>query len=577
MDVRDGGLRHADKERLETVVTALQNGGHFAIVVLAREISFSPAGDFLELGLDEPAIATFHLTTDDEVMRMFASPQAHENALVFLRLANVGTSAMAALNLHRDKLRSRPCRFVLWLDGQLGQARFADRAPDCYSVREALAFVEGQKVWHVPINEPMDEAGSGKTALKAIFVDDSPPIALRVRLMSALYAENARKAREILSAIPRHWWTSNKTKFYMAYYDAKLLRHEGHWEEAEAVLQRMLGEVIEGKNLRWVHEYFAELASLLAYRAELDEALRLLNSLPFSHLRLPEKRLRFSVELQCANPDAVEALRGPLADEIRNDSEVFDTLIMARAKVEGIQACIDAGLLPPAQEEVMIAELDRLDADLQTLSTMPVQASIDAAILCADVRLARRGAENEARIHAERALALTRKEVPEMIPLTVRRIAVAMLRTGDDLASLDTLLVEALNTANDNELAAEAVRLHGLRLWLAHGRGEVLNELEEALEASFQRCGSVLVEAEVLYQIGRGMNRPAYLERARRIYRRLPWPAREISCLEALGKTALAQMRCAQFELRLHARILERRTELPPIGPGSDIGAITVT
>lgn len=567
MRVRDGDLRHADKERLRTVVTALQSGGHFVIVVLANEASFFPAKEFLEQELDEAAMRTFDLRTAEEVMHMLAAPEAHRDVLVFLRLVKDSTGAMAALNLHRDKLRSRPCRFVLWLEGVEGQARFADHAPDCYSVREALAFVEGQRSLHAAAEQRTSDVGTGKIAVNLESMADLRTRfrveSLFFKIESALNHGDIRRARRLLLDAPRHWWDSRTNQFCMADVDARVLRHEGHWEQAEAVLQKQLDAAILDKQQPWVDRYLVELASLLADRAEFDEALGLLHSLESS---TPDQSLLHSlIELQCANPEAIEKLRGPLVDKLPLQAEVEHTLKLVQAKAEGIRSCVDAGFLPPARADELVVEVDELAAYIQT--TFSPQWCIPAAILGADVRLARRGTEKQARTNAERALALARDTAPEMIPFCVRRIGLAMLRTGDDLSSLDALLLEALDAASNNNLPAEAARLRGLRLWLAHSRGEALAELEEALETAFQRCGSVLVEAEILYQIGRGMNRPALLERARRIYRRLPWPAREIACLEALGKTEMAKTRGEQFGLRLLLLGLERRTEPPPMNP----------
>ena len=66
------------------------------------------------------------------------------------------------------------------------------------------------------------------------------------------------------------------------------------------------------------------------------------------------------------------------------------------------------------------------------------------------------------------------------------------------IRQLTTLLDDASHSADTHHLPGEAARIAGLRLWHAAQRGAPADDGEKALEASFNRCGSKLVEAEVL-------------------------------------------------------------------------------
>ncbi|WP_437944408.1 hypothetical protein WMF27_20315 [Sorangium sp. So ce281] len=62
---------------------------------------------------------------------------------------------MLALNLNRDKLLSRRCRFLLRLRGLEAFQRFVREAPDCYSIRDAVALIEPQEAIELePSREP---------------------------------------------------------------------------------------------------------------------------------------------------------------------------------------------------------------------------------------------------------------------------------------------------------------------------------------------------------------------------------------------------------------------------------------
>lgn len=162
-------LRRADEQQLQVVGTALERG-RFAIVVaddavwplVRRALGVEPAGSFA-------------LETGDDVVKMFALTVSAGEGVVFLQLGEQATGAMAALNLNRDKLTSRSCRFLLRLAGLEAYRRFVREAPDAYSVRDAAALIETQEVVDLgtsPEGEPeaeverrIAEEGSGDALL----------------------------------------------------------------------------------------------------------------------------------------------------------------------------------------------------------------------------------------------------------------------------------------------------------------------------------------------------------------------------------------------------------------------------
>ncbi|MEZ4309542.1 MAG: hypothetical protein R3F14_16010 [Polyangiaceae bacterium] len=142
MSTAGSHLLKADEQRLKVVVRALSRGGRM-VVVVAGDPVWGSARELLARELPGASWAEFTLTSGDEVMRMFASPEVREPGIVVLHVGAADRRAMHALNLNRDKLTRQACQFVLRLAGREAQERFTKEAADAYSVRDALAFVEG--------------------------------------------------------------------------------------------------------------------------------------------------------------------------------------------------------------------------------------------------------------------------------------------------------------------------------------------------------------------------------------------------------------------------------------------------
>ncbi len=136
-------LRQGDEQQIRGVLAALRHGGRFVIIV-AEEAIFPAVREALARGISPLPLHEVSLVTGDDVMRLFASPVIARDGIVVLHIGDDAAGAVEALNLHRDKLRRNPCRFVLWLDGAEVHRRFAREAPDCYSFRDAVALVEGR-------------------------------------------------------------------------------------------------------------------------------------------------------------------------------------------------------------------------------------------------------------------------------------------------------------------------------------------------------------------------------------------------------------------------------------------------
>lgn len=129
-------LRRADEQQLRGLRAALERG-HFVIVV-ADDAAWPLVRS--AIGVEENG--EFTLETGGDVVQMFDSPAAAGEGVVFLHIGEPAADAMLALNLNRDKLLSRRCRFLLRLHGLETFQRFVREAPDCYSIRDAVALIE---------------------------------------------------------------------------------------------------------------------------------------------------------------------------------------------------------------------------------------------------------------------------------------------------------------------------------------------------------------------------------------------------------------------------------------------------
>lgn len=674
MSGADGPLRNSDVERLRGAALVLQRGGRFIVVVAATGV-WPAAKALLARELAPPAFHEVRLTTGEDVMRMFASAAAATEGIVVLHVGDDAGEAIQTLNLHRDKLRMQACRFVLRLDGATVQERFAREAPDCYSVRDAVVFVEGQapppafrpdlkklerlrrgvaatddpkeildlangllRLDHpeeahrefdrgiallesredlspeerstladlhachrfraspeeqrdhvrraLRVLEPVrgelaeqymatlghlrDAAGIDVTAARSALAlarrsaaDDRRIWAQLLLLASALCEHgDIKAARAAFEEVPPAARVSSSRRQQVGWVDAHLLWHEGRWEELERRLRTSIGAAFESGEEDWFAGLSADLARLLSDRGELEAAMEILAPLVDDRAAF----LRARIRRDRAEPQAIEALTGPLGADMPGPTALSDTIDEADVTSRHVRTAIEAGLLPPDRGAQLDAEIAALSAHVAAVAPMdPPWSRIRMELLVADDLLRRESAEDRARAAAERALSLARTGAAELIPACARRIAVARLRTGQ-LDELDDLLGDALAACEAHHLPGEAAHVSALRFWQAAAAGKDTADAERALETAIQRTGSVLIEAEALHQAGRGAGRPDLLERSRRIYRSLPWPAWEAQCLEAQGKKAAALARCNAFGLRLAALALERRDRPPPIG-----------
>lgn len=138
-----GKLRRADEQQIRGMIAALRHGGRFVIVVV-EEATWPEVKKALASSLSPPTLHEVRLVTGEDVIRLFSSPVVESDGTVILRIGADAAGAVEALNLHRDKLRQKRCRFVLWLEGAAVHERFVREAPDCYSFRDAVAVVEGR-------------------------------------------------------------------------------------------------------------------------------------------------------------------------------------------------------------------------------------------------------------------------------------------------------------------------------------------------------------------------------------------------------------------------------------------------
>jgi hypothetical protein len=560
-------LRRADEQQLRVVKAALERG-RFAVLVaddgvwpLAREaLGVEPAGELV-------------LESGDDVMQMFASPVTAGEGVVFLHVGEEAAGAMAALNLNRDKLKGRSCRFLLRLGGIEAYRRFVRDAPDAYSVRDAAVVLETKEAVDIgpaPEGEPDADVerriGAAREALQTA-EQKSPPDTEHVLRQALSFAaarqsrDDIRGASEALERLKVPWWAPGANRFFVSHLAAGILVDEGCWREARTKLEEALRASASTNDRFWVVWFAVQLARLLVDQGEPEAGLDVIASIDTR----AAGNLRLRVRRSQADADAFRDLES-LAYAPPPDSDLrFYALERARDDANWVRRAVRAGLF---QQEI----LTRADAAITALAARvaedaprdPPWLRIDAELLVADQHLAGVGGEQAATEPAERGLALARRGAPELVPACVRRLAVAALRSGST-EQLDILLEEAAQAAEVHHLPGEAARIAGLRLWHAVQQHGAVDGAEKALEEAFDRSGSVLVQAEVLLRTGRGAGRPDLVSRARRIYRSLPWPEREGACLEALGMVDAARARYEAFGLKLAALALDRSPAPEPV------------
>ncbi|MEZ4297604.1 MAG: hypothetical protein R3B70_21765 [Polyangiaceae bacterium] len=673
MSTESSHLLKADEQRLKVAVLALSRGGRL-VVVVAGDPVWESTKELLARELPGATWAEFTLTSGDEVMRMFASPAVREPGIVVLHVGAADRRAMHALNLNRDKLTRQACQFVLRLAGREAQERFAKEAADAYSVRDALAFVEGwtdgegHRVDEDEVERLVREAaetddperllslaerlgradrwkaahaamdrGIATLGLKsALSVDDrrtlsglhlvrrnaasdselrhhsreavralepvrdqlpdeyalvlaekrdaigADPKAARaaIALLQDAGASNAAIERAILSLaigalehadfraahdafaqIRVRDWMTGADRLGMIWHQANLLFEEGRWEEAE----RRLRAGVEQSALDGYRQWFVllsyNLAGLLLDRGECEAALRAIPE-PASPRGV---RFRSRILRLRAAPEAIAALGRPLQDVLLDPRNVEERLAIAASEARAIREAADAGLIEPARERELELELQAFTrATLQMVQESDRLARANVYMTLSDSALPHVGGEEQAREAAENALREIRDAAPELVPWCTHPIAIARLRSGD-LDGLTELLQQAASISAEQDLLSQAAKIAALGLWHATLTSRDISSAETALHAAIERSGSVLVEAQALHLAGRGARRPDLLERARRIYRSLPWPEREALCLEALGQKQAALARLDAFGLKLPLLAMERRAEPPPI------------
>ncbi len=663
-------LRRADEQQLRVVEAALKHG-RFAVVVAGDDVW--PLA-LKALGV-KPA-AEFVLESGDDTMRMFASPAAAGEGVLVLHLGEEARGAMGALNLNRDKLKARRCRFLLHLAGLDAYRRFVRDAPDAYSVRDATAVLEEQEAaglgpapegesdadlerkiaeareaddlfvlgeslvdagrfrmahraldrgiallsrgeelssterrtlaalhyfrgfgapreqQRAHFQEALRELGPARgeyerdyqnilgqlrdyygteltsvrealgAAAQAIPADAGHVMRQMIALAYAYYSRDGiREARATLERVSLPSWAAEHLRLELAELEARTLVDEGRWRDADSKLVDTLRDFASSEERRWLERIALQRALLLVNQGEPEAAIDAI-----AGVDTPDARtLRLNVRRSQADPEALRALEAPSYVPPPH-ADFLDALAQARQDAVHARLAVRAGLLPPETLPRIDAAIAALVAHVAEVApTDPPWSRIHAQLLLADQHLARVSEEPAAIEAATRALALARRGAPELVPKCARRIAVAALRSGATQL-LDALLDEAAQAADTHHLPGQAAGIAGLRLWQAVQRGSAVDLAEKAMEDAFARSGSVLIQAEVLLHTGRGAGRRDLLDRARSIYRSLPWPEREGACLEALGRPDLALARYQAFGLRLAALALERDPTPEPLG-----------
>ncbi|EYF01520.1 Hypothetical protein CAP_8081 [Chondromyces apiculatus DSM 436] len=185
-------LLREDEQQIQALLAALRHGGRFVILV-ADETTWPEAKKLLEHELCPPPLHEVPLATGEEVMRMFASPEATRAGTLVLHVGSDAAAAIAALNLHRDKLRKQRGRFVLRLDGPHVHRQFAHEAPDGYSFRDALAIVDGRAAVEVVRRVPA-RVSQIQEALKEEKGDAEQLLQLATELFKLAHLGEARRA-----------------------------------------------------------------------------------------------------------------------------------------------------------------------------------------------------------------------------------------------------------------------------------------------------------------------------------------------------------------------------------------------
>lgn len=132
-------LLSSDHHELELVARVLTEPRAFVVLVVPR---------WLEEAAQEALFETIHpqevveSPTPEEVVHYLA----HGGEEVVLMRPPSVREICEALNIHREKLRTRPLRLVLWLRGEEEFGTFLRAAPDAYSFRSRVAVLRGERV-----------------------------------------------------------------------------------------------------------------------------------------------------------------------------------------------------------------------------------------------------------------------------------------------------------------------------------------------------------------------------------------------------------------------------------------------
>jgi hypothetical protein len=341
----------------------------------------------------------------------------------------------------------------------------------------------------------------------------------------------------------------------------RILVDGGAWREASQI-------VSSGTGLEFVfgtfHSRLAELwATLLMQQGEGRAAARIIERIPLEVMRELTLIRIIADEGQIAHAASrvEEILRRPWESFPLG----FDDLFAAHQLLVHLTEQGTAAGIPVYSTDWLDARLAALHDHVEDHEDPdPPWDRIHCRLLQADAYLRRNGGEHAALSATEQALVLAEAEASILVPQTIRRGVVALLRLGE-LGRGRAWLSRGLACAREHGLLGDEAHLHGLALWHAALAGEDTALPEANMRAAFAASGSKLLEASVLARIAAALGRRDLLRPAQQIYRSLPWPAREGACLEALGETQIADARYRTYGLVTRSMILARRSGPPPI------------
>ncbi|HEY4122951.1 MAG TPA: hypothetical protein VGM56_34035 [Byssovorax sp.] len=335
--------------------------------------------------------------------------------------------------------------------------------------------------------------------------------------------------------------------------DAAIAFEEGRWREVEELVRASLAhdDLDRGERAR----ARALLAEVLLRSGEIDAARAVIASIGDG-----AARARFDLRARVAlgEADAIEALRGPIVDAAAPAHGVVE---LARVRAHAVRACAGAGLVDAARERALGAELCALADRLAAEGAEPPWSRIRASLLAADFARADTsfGGDPAACLeHATRALADARRGAIELLPACSRRLASGTGIRGDAIASARAALEEAAAVARAQDLARERVRVSALAWVTDAAEADESSSREAAFLDAIASSGSAIVEAEARLVVGRALGRRDLVERARALFRAMPWPLREATCLVSLDLRDAARERCLAFGLVVAARAIDR-------------------